>query len=161
MATECEGLGYELTAYVDGELAVERRQAVEAHLKTCIKCRNEVRQLEEVTSMMKNAYSSSDEPAVDLTGVWEEIESQIEFRPSIWQRLKERLQKPMVWIPTAVAATAVASLILLLPTSKRPQIGLSQVESLYSGTGQVMVLKTAKSGQPIIWILPGAGKEAG
>jgi len=106
------------------------------------------------------AFSEEEEPDVDLSGVWEEIESQLDFRPSIWKRLKEGIGRPVVWIPTAFAATAAVLLILLLPMPKKQMpIMVSQVESVYSQTGQVMVMQTASSGQPLIWILPKPEKE--
>jgi len=162
MNTSCEELEHELTAFVDGELPAERRKVIEKHLTICPTCRKETDELEKTTLFLKDVYSSDEGPAVDLSGLWEKIESQIDFRPTIWQRLKERFQKPIVWIPATVATAAIALLILFMPFSKQPvPVGLISVESVYSQTGQVMIMKTAKSGQPLIWILPGAGKEAG
>ena len=106
------------------------------------------------------AFSGEQEPDVDLSGVWEEIESQLDFRPSVWKRLKEGIGRPVVWIPTAFAATAAALLIFLLPMPKKQMpMTVSQIESVYSQTGQVMVMQTASSGQPLIWILPRPEKE--
>ena len=96
---------------------------------------------------------------MDLTGVWEEIEAQIQYGPSSWQKITKLIGKPKVWLPAAVVATAAALLVFLLPISlKHPPVELSRVESVYSRTGKVMVLKTPTSGRPLIWILPGAEK---
>jgi len=99
---------------------------------------------------------------VDLSGVWEEIEAQVNFGPSLWQRLKSQIERPVIWLPTAVATAAVVLLAFVLPFhTVHPPVEMSSVESVYSRTGQVMVLQTAKTGQPVIWILPEMQKEVG
>ena len=131
-------------------------------MKTCKICRQKVHELEEITQLLKDTLSISNEPEIDLTGVWEKIEPKINFSPSIWERFIKWIKKPVVWVPVTTAATTFAILLCLLPVQKK-QISaeMSRIESVYSKTGQVMALQTAASGQPIIWILPEAGKEAG
>jgi hypothetical protein len=51
-------------------------------------------------------------------------------------------------------------LIRPVPQEQVP-MELSRVESVYSQTGSVMVLQTATRGQPLVWILPEAGKGVG
>ena len=160
MDDNCENISLLLSAYVDNELPEEKRQKVIQHLVHCSDCREIVQELETTNEMLNLAFSGEEEPEVDLSGVWEEIESQLDFSPSIWERIKERMGRPVVWIPTAIAAATAALLIFLLPMPKKQMvITVSQVESVYSQTGQVMVMQTASSGQPLIWILPKAKKE--
>lgn len=162
MKMECEELVLELSAYVDSELSEKKRRAVETHLETCRACRQKVSELEEISQILKNTLSTGNEPEIDLTGVWEKIESKINFSPSIWERLIKWVKKPVVWVPVTAAATSFAILLCLLPIQeKQISAGMSRIESVYSKTGQIMTLQTAASGQPIIWILPEAGKEAG
>jgi len=160
MADKCENIELLLSGYVDNELSEEQHQKVTQHLASCPDCREVVQDLEDTNQLLHFAFSEEKEPDVDLSGVWEEIESQLDFKPSIWERLKLRIGRPVVWIPAAFAATAAALLIFLLPMPKKQMpIMVSQVESVYSQTGQVMVMQTASSGQPLIWILPKPEKE--
>jgi len=153
-------MGPRINACIDGELDEKDRQDVEQHLESCPSCRQLRFELEQVGDMIKDGLSPDTVPDIDLTGVWENIQSQIKFGPSVWQRLKELIGKPAVWLPTAVATAAVAMLVFLLPIPKQqPQMAQSRVESVYSRSGQVMVMETAKSSQPLIWILPEAEKE--
>ncbi|MBU4426495.1 MAG: zf-HC2 domain-containing protein [Desulfobacterales bacterium] len=159
MEKTCESLGPRLSAYLDGELAEEERRKVKKHLETCQACRELVHELEETGTILKSALSSASESEVDLTGVWEEIEERTHFGPSLWQRMKKLVGKPVVWLPATVATAAVALLLFILPILKvQVPIELSRVESVYSRTGRVMVLQTPESGRPLIWILPEAGK---
>lgn len=162
MKTECEDLGPRLSALLDGELPEAERLDVEAHLKTCETCQQLARELGEIVVFLKDTPAPRDQAEVDLTGVWEEIESQLDFGPTIWQRIKMLIGKPVLWVPAAVAAASVAMVVFMRPVPQE-QIpgGLSRVESVYSQTGSVMVLQTAKRGQPLVWILPEAGKGVG
>lgn len=162
MEDKHEHLGPMLTAYLDGELPEKEHKEVEAHLKSCESCRALARELQETTDILKSAYATKAEPPVDLTGVWEEIEARVKFGPSLWQRVWQFFERPIVWLPAAsVAAAAILLVLLLYPVHKQVPIQISQVESVYSSSGQVMVLQTARQGNPLIWILPGPGKEGG
>jgi predicted anti-sigma-YlaC factor YlaD len=162
MDKECENFGPLLSAYLDAELSYEERDELEKHLETCETCSQFLRELRETEEITKKALSPEFEPPVDLSGVWEEIEARIDFGPSIWKRMKKSVVKPVVWLPGAVATGAVVLLIILFPLrSEHPPMELSRVESVYSATGQVMVLQTPGFGRPLIWILPGSIKEGG
>ena len=162
MKIQCETFGPQLSAYLDGELADKERQEVQEHLKICEKCQQLVREMEETTGILKDMRTQSAEPQVDLTGVWEEIEARVDFGPTIWQRIRKRVWKPVIWVPAVVAAASVALLVLIRPMPQEQlPMELSRVESVYSQTGSVMVLQTAKRGQPLVWILPETGKGVG
>ena len=160
MKSKCEHLVPQLSAYVDGELPDKEQVEVRKHLETCQTCRELVHELDETGAILKDALSRGAEPKVDLTGVWEEIEARADFGPSLWTRIKNLVERPVFWLPAAVATAAAVLLVFMLPFQKiQAPMELSRVESIYSQSGQVMVLQTAKSGQPIIWILPGPEKE--
>ena len=158
---ECEDLVPMLSAYLDGELSDKDRKKVDRHLETCHTCRQLLSELELTGSLVKNTLSHEVAPDVDLTGVWEKIETQVFSRPSVWHRIKSVVRRPVVWFPAAVAAAAAAALMFILPIPReQAPMAISQVESVSSHTGQVMMLQTASTGQPIIWILPAPNKEA-
>lgn len=162
MKTDCEHFGPQLSTYLDGELPEKERNEVEKHLKTCQSCRQLVSEFDEAGGIIKAALSPDSEPAVDLNGVWEEIETQAGFGPTIWQKIKRLIDRPVVWLPAAAATAAIVLLIFVMPVEKtREPLKLSRVESVYSQTGQVMLLQTAKSRRPIIWVLPKPQKEVG
>ena len=155
----CENLGPRLSAYLDGELSGEEREEVKRHLEACESCQALAHELEETGAFLKNAHTPASELEVDLTGVWEKIEERVHFGPSFWQRMKSLIERPVVWMPAAIATAAAALLVFMLPVLKHQvPMELSRVESVYSRTGNVMVLQTAESGRPLIWILPEKGK---
>ena len=156
----CKDLSPRLSAYLDGELPAKEREKVKRHLETCQACQELAQELEKTGTILRNAHSPASESQVDLIGVWEEIEERTHFGPSLWQRMKNLVEKPIVWVPVTVATAAIALLVFMLPVLKGQSImELSRVESVYSRTGRVMVLKTPESGRPLIWILPESGKE--
>ena len=161
MKKECEDLAPMLSAYLDGELPDEDRKKVEKHLQTCHSCRELVRELAATGSFVKDTLSRELPPEPDLTGVWENIETQVFPQPSLWQKIKSLVGMPVVWLPAAVASAAAAALVLVLPMPReQAPMAISRVESVSSHTGQVMMLQTASTGQPLIWILPAPDKEA-
>jgi len=161
MKKECEDLAPMLSAYLDGELSDEDRKKVEKHLQTCHSCRQLVSELELTGSLVKDTLSREVPPEPDLTGVWENIETQVCPQPSLWQKIKSLVGRPVVWLPAAVASAAAASLVFVLPMPReQAPMAISQVESVSSQTGQVMMLQTASTGRPLIWILPASDKEA-
>lgn len=155
----CEDLGPQLSAYLDGELSEKGREEVERHLETCQTCQALAHKLEETGAILNKAHSPASESGIDLTGVWDEIEEHANFGPSLWQRIKGLIDKPVVWVPATFATAAVAFLVFM-PAAPKQQAPMefSRVESVYSRTGNVMVLQTAESGRPLIWILPKKGK---
>jgi anti-sigma factor RsiW len=161
MEKECEDLGPMLSAYLDGELPDEDREKVDKHLETCQVCRELVSEFEMTGSLVKDTLSREVPPEMDLTRVWEEIETQVFSRPPLWYRIKSVVRRPVVWLPAAVASAAAAALVFVLPMHReQAPMAISRVESVSSQTGQVMMLQTASTGQPLIWILPAPDKEA-
>ncbi len=171
MKTSCESIENMLAAFMDDELADNERQRVEAHLKTCAACRELLAELKETNELVMSAADYSDQ-AVDFEKMWENIQSEVNLSPSfsdrivdLWRHFKERFKlPPAVWIPSTVGAMAVVLMIILLPmhTNNPPPL-VSSVEEVSAGSGQVVMLQTAASGQPLIWYQPEttSEKEAG
>lgn len=160
MENECAFYGPLLNAYLDGELPEKERKEIEAHLETCQKCRQLVQELEQIGDTLKEAFADVPEPEIDLTDIWEKIEAKANFGPSIWQRFKDLFIKPVIWLPATAAVAVAAALVFTISIrTMHVPLEMSRVESVYSQSGQVMVLQTAKSGRPIIWILPEVQKQ--
>ena len=165
MKKECKYISGRLSAYSDKELPEEKRREVKRHLETCRKCRAKIVELEAAGTAIKTALSCN-EADMDFSGIWEKIESKADFRQSLWQRITRAAAKPVVWLPAVLAGAAACMLICFLPDffpgqARQAPMQASRVESVYSSTGQVMVMQTAKSCSPLIWILPETNKEAG
>ncbi len=84
MKTDCEEFHFDLSAYVDDELSDSRRREVEKHLGACQSCEQVISSLDATTKILKAVYQDSEEPEVDMTGIWEEIEARLSFKPSPW-----------------------------------------------------------------------------
>ena len=166
MNKECICISGRLSAYSDRELPEKECREVKKHLEICPECRLILDELEKTGAVIKTALSY-DEADIDFSGIWERIESNEDFRPSLWQRIIRFSCKPVVWMPSVFAGAAACLLICFMPNfhsgpDSQTPMQASRVESVYSSTGQqVMVMQTAISGSPLIWILPGADKEAG
>lgn len=96
---KCQGLGEQLSAYIDGELNTQETLEIERHLATCAPCAEELEGLRRVRALM-----SQKQP--------------IKLSPFFWTRLAARLQereREAVWfdfsyvtkrlIPAVVAVT--------------------------------------------------------
>lgn len=170
MKKGCKALVIKLNKYIDNELPASERQNIEKHLESCHECRQTLSELQLTDKMIKTAQSLP-EIQVDVERSWEAFESRLNSSPAfqqqlerIWSQFKARFKKPIVWMPAALATAAVGLLLFLLPMQKvQVPVMISQVESVSvnSQTGQVWVMQTAMSGQPLIWITPMVENEVG
>ncbi len=188
MTERCKTIEPRLTAYLEKELPAAERLDVATHLRDCEGCRQALCQLEETLAFLKQAYDSYPLPEVDLDQAWKEIEAKVNFGPSRWEKFLELFKRPMIWGPSIAMAAVVLMFfvrlnvqdrqettesVALVPVEKalppEPEqplnestdgpVRVCQVESVYSRSGNVMLLQTAGSGQPLIWILPEKKKE--
>jgi len=159
----CQDYGPKISAYIDGELSREEQIDLERHLEKCENCRRLQKELLQTSSLIKTALSDETVPQVDFEAIWKAIESKGCCRPSLWQRLKAVIKRPVVFLPAAAASAAAAALLLFLHPAPPPHptsLATSQVESFSCQEGQVMVFQNEETGQPIIWIFPAPEKEA-
>ena len=96
MKIQCENFGPRLSAYLDGELPDKERQEVQDHLKTCEACQQLARDLEATAGILRDTHTRDATPEVDLTAVWEEIEARVDFGPTIWQKIRKLVRKPLI-----------------------------------------------------------------
>ena len=155
MKKKCEDMAPLISAYLDGEGSETDRHEAEKHLEECENCQKFARELNITGQFIKEALLENVEsewrPDFDCEGTG----AQIDIWGTIRERVKRLIEKPIVWMPAAVAAAAMVLMLFSLPfeNSKAP-VEVSKVESVFSRSGKVMILQTGKTGQPIIWILP-------
>lgn len=165
MKLDCQDIKEQLTAFADGELDTSQSQAIQAHLDKCPDCAQEIEIHHAVKGNLRKTFSLP-EGVLDFDKIWKNIEAGLDCKPPLWQRIKQMLLRPVVWMPSAAATAAIALLIFFITQAQ--QMGtpmVSQVESVTvsSSSEQVWVLQTADSGQPLIWIQTSSEikKEAG
>jgi anti-sigma-K factor RskA len=166
MKDSCSSVSRLLEKYFDQEVTDNERLLVEGHLQDCLDCRNALRSMEELRTLMKFPV----EEAVQKEGfpwVWQKIEREIRgiqekqtWRQSFRSWLDvSPLFKRRIWIP-AVATLAVLLLItaqiIFRKTPSYP--GASVVEYLDSPTYNVMVYQSEEPKVTVIWLLEGPEK---
>lgn len=160
MTSICNELTYKFSAYLDNELQDSEKKRIEEHLAVCSHCQSRFHELKKASDIISAGLDT--EPNVDFDKVWQEIEGQIGHRPPLWQTLRFHITKPRFWIPAGTGgafALIVILILLAVPVFKsRAPTQVCRVESVFSKTENVMVLKTAKTRQPIIWIMEKAEK---
>lgn len=157
MNANCQMPQSRIDAYADGELDAREAQVVERHLEQCTTCLQIVTEHREIKELIREGFDHLI-PSSNAKAGWETIAAQLDFRPSLWQKIRSVFARPLVWLPSSlVAASAAVFIFIVLSSSDKLPILVSQVESVSvsSPTEQVWVLQTAKSRQPLIWIQSG------
>jgi hypothetical protein len=62
----CRAVRRQLSAYHDGELSIEEQVALEGHLRQCAGCREEVRDLQSLSSMIRVGVLATTRPGYEL-----------------------------------------------------------------------------------------------
>ena len=148
---KCKDRAPEISALIDGELPEKKALELERHLKICSECKCLYEELIKTSDLIAESYSHAS--GIDLSGVWKNIEAGFEPQTKLLAKIISIIFRPMVWLPAA--AVAAALLLFVMPGGKingLPEI--SRVESVYSETGRVIMVKTAQSKNPVIWIMP-------
>ena len=140
-----------LEAYADGELDAHEAQTVESHLSACNACRTVVNAHRALRAAVGEVFEELT-PSFEKPDEWQAIAAQLQYQPSLWQRVRERFGSPMIWLPSAAAATAVAAIIFFTIRADHPLptvLQVSKVESVSvsSPAEQVWIFQTAQSGQ--------------
>jgi hypothetical protein len=95
-----------LGAYCLDAVDPDEREAVEAHLPTCPRCRAEVEELREVAALLAN--NDADAPE----GLWDRIAESIEDTPPP-MHLDVGRRRRRNWMPILLSAAAVVAVLLL------------------------------------------------
>jgi anti-sigma factor RsiW len=84
---ECRSIRESLVAYVDGELDVGERAAVDVHLRTCADCRRESEELRRLTLLVRGAFAEG--PEADER--WRDARGRAKWRIAAVRRSRRRI----------------------------------------------------------------------
>jgi len=166
MKDSCSSVSKFLEKYFDQEVTDKERLLVEGHLQDCPACRDALKSMEELRTLIKVPVEEAVQKE-DFPWVWQKIEREIRLQEKLtwWQSLRSWLDisplfKKKVWIP-AVATVAVllfiTAQIIFKETPSYPDA--SVVEYIESETDNVMVYQLEKPGVTVIWLFEGPERE--
>ena len=166
MKDSCFSVSKFLEKYFDQEVTEKERLLVEGHLQDCPACRDALKSMEELRTLIKVPVEEAVQKE-DFPWVWQKIEREIRLQEKLtwWQSLRSWLDisplfKKKVWIP-AVATVAVllfiTAQIIFKETPSYPDA--SVVEYIESETDNVMVYQLEKPGVTVIWLFEGPERE--
>ena len=162
MTNSCSSVSTVLEKYFDQEVTDEERFLVESHLQDCPACRDALKSMEELRTLMKVPVEEAVQKE-DFPWVWQKIEREIRLQKkrTWWQSLRSWLDitplfKRKVWIPavaTVVVLLFITTQIIFKKTPSYPDA--SVVEYLESPIYNVMVYQLEESKVTVIWLLEG------
>lgn len=168
----CDTCQERLSAYLDHELDQTLEREVAAHLESCVSCAAQFQDLRQLGGLLGELSACAEQPALDVEALIRTTRPvRVPKVPSLKDRLLEFVSRPWTWGPAMGLAAAAVLVLLALPSREprgpehaalqhaAPHAVTSAVESV-SSDGGVLMLQTAQSGQPLIWILPEQDKEA-
>jgi anti-sigma factor RsiW len=167
MKNSCSSVSMLLEKYFDQEVTDTERSLVDGHLQDCPACRDVLKSMEELQTLMKAPVEEAVQKE-DFPWVWQKIEREIRLpeKRTWWQSLRSWLDitpisKRRIWIP-AVATVVVFLFITAQIIFKRAPSypDASVVEYLESPTYNVMVYQLEESKVTVIWLLEGPEGEA-
>lgn len=166
MKDSCSSVSKLLEKYFDLEVMGEERLLVEGHLRNCLACRNALRSMEELRTLIKVPVEEAVRKE-EFPWLWQRIEREMHSRQeklTWWQSIRSRLDvsppfKRKVWIPAAVTIAILlfitAQIIYQKPSSYSDG---SVVEFVESQTHNVMVYQLEKPKVTVIWLFEGPEK---
>ena len=166
MKDSCSSVSTLLEKYFDREVTDEERFLVEGHLQDCPGCRDALKSMEDLSTLMRVSVDEAVRKE-DFPWVWEKIEREIRLqkKQTWWQSLRSWLDvtpllRRKVWIP-AIATFVVLLFItgqIIFKQSPSYQ-GASVVEYLESPTYNVMVYQLDEPNVTVIWMFEGPEEE--
>lgn len=153
-----------LSPFIDGELSVAERQAVERHCAACKDCTARVADLRAESGLLRLGMEMLADEA-DFTGFSQKVLARVTpERPPFWERLRVSLSEMFLYqrgaMVTALAACAVAVLgVVVLSQLGRTPEGYAgdriQVQRVSVGDNAAVkpVVTTTDTGNTIIWLV--------
>jgi anti-sigma-K factor RskA len=159
MKDSCSSVSKLLEKYFDQESSDKERLLVEGHLQDCPACRDALRSMEELRTLIKVPVEEAVQKE-DFPWVWQKIEREIPLQEKLtwWKSLRSWLDisplfKKKVWIPavaTVVVLLFITAQIIFKKTPSYPDA--SVVEYIESETNNVMVYDLEKPKVTVIWL---------
>lgn len=167
MKDPCSSVSTFLEKYFDQEVTDKEKLFVEGHLQDCPACRDVLRSMEELRTLIKVPVDEAAQKE-DFPWVWQKIEREIRLQKKLpwWQSVRSWLDvsplfKKKVWIPavaTLMVLLFVTGQIIFKKTPSYPDA--SVVEYVESGTNNVMIYNLENAKVTVIWVFEGPGNEA-
>jgi hypothetical protein len=160
MKETCSSVSKLLEKYFDQEVTDNERVLAEGHLRDCADCRNALRSMEELRTLMRFPVEEAVREE-DFPWVWQKIEREIrkgQEKLTWWQSLRSWLDvsplfKKRVWIPAAASFVVLLFVTTLIIFEKTPSYpSASVVEYLDSPTYNVMVYQSEEPKVTVIWV---------
>jgi anti-sigma factor RsiW len=166
MKNSCSSVTTLLEKYFDQEVTDEERFLTEGHLQDCPACRDALKSMEELRTLMRAPVEEAVRKE-DFPWVWQKIEREIRLpnKQTRWQSLRSWLTvtpllKRKVWIPAMAAAVVLLFLTTQIILRKTPSYpDGSVVEYVESQTGNVMVYQLEEPKVTVIWLFEGPEEE--
>jgi anti-sigma factor RsiW len=162
MTNSCSSISTVLEKYFDQEATDEERFLVEGHLQDCPACREVLKSMEELRTLMRGPVEDAVREE-DFPWVWQKIEREIRLQEkrTRWQSLRSWLDvsplfKKKVWIPAVATVTVlllITTQIILKSTPSYPDA--SVVEYVESQNDNVMVYQLEEPKVTVIWLFEG------
>jgi len=166
MKNSCSSVSTLLEKYFDQEITDEERFLTEGHLQDCPACRDTLKSMEELRTLMRVPVEEAVRKE-DFPWVWQKIEREIRLqkKQTWWQSLRSWLDvtpllKRKVWIPAAAAAVVLLFFTTQFILEKTPSYpDVSVVEYVESQTDNVMVYQLEEPKVTVIWLFEGPEEE--
>jgi anti-sigma factor RsiW len=166
MRNSCSSVSMVLEKYFDQEVTDEERFLVEGHLQGCPACRDALKSMEELRTLMRVPVEEAVRKE-DFPWVWEKIEREIRLQEkrTWWQSLRSWLDvtpyfRKKVWIPAVATIVVLLFITTQVIFKKAPSYqGASVVEYLESPTYNVMVYQLEEPKVTVIWMFEGPEEE--
>ncbi len=166
MTNSCSSISTVLEKYFDQEITDEERFLVEGHLQDCPVCRDMLKSMEELRTLMRVPVEEAVRKE-DFPWVWQKIEREIRLQEKrTWrQSLRSWLDvtplfKKKVWIPAAATIVVLLFITTQIIFKQTPSYeGVSVVEYLESPTYNVMVYQLEEPKVTVIWMFEGPEEE--
>jgi hypothetical protein len=163
----CGSVSKLLGKYFDQEVTDGEKIFVEGHLQDCPVCRDTLRSMEEVRTLIRVPVEEAVQTE-DFPWVWQKIEREIRLieKPSGWQALWSRIDlRPLfqrrVWIPVLTAIAVFLFVTTQFLIKKTPSYSDSSVvEYVESDTYNVMVYESEKPNATVIWLFEAPEQES-
>jgi anti-sigma factor RsiW len=166
MKNSCSSVSTLLEKYFDQEVTDKERFLVEGHLQDCPACRDALKSMEELRTLMKVPVEEAVQKE-DFPWVWQKIEREIRLQKELtwWQSLRPWLDvtplfKRKIWIPvvaTVVVLLVITAQIIFKETPSYPDA--SVVEYVESQSDNVMVYQLEEPKVTVIWLFEGPEEE--